>query len=201
MITILFITLARSRTVKSFLANPGTRRSMLCTTFSGLYKRESQRSRGVVSMTNNKDQSGVDSNSTPTPAQDAAESGVSAALAGTRASEPVDQDFVSPPTGAMSLVDHREAEDTDQPAQGVVPGRPASVDESNQVTAGGYGVGVDAKYVPSSMAGPTRRVLRNVSEVRHFFRVNDTPVFFVGATPFNLLGLDRLWCEKCGSSG
>ncbi|MFH0252224.1 hypothetical protein ACG5V6_29030, partial [Streptomyces chitinivorans] len=88
-------------------------------------------------------------------------------------------------------MDHREAEDTDQPAQGVVPGRPASVDESNQVTAGGYGVGVDAKYVPSSMAGPTRRVLRNVSEVRHFFRVNDTPVFFVGATPFNLLGLDR----------
>ena len=52
-------------------------------------------------------------------------------------------------------------------------------------------MGVDAKYVPSSMAGPTRRVLRNVSEVRHFFRVNDTPVFFVGATPFNLLGLDR----------
>lgn len=27
--------------------------------------------------------------------------------------------------------------------------------------------------------------------MRHFFRVNDTSVFFVGATPFNLLGLDR----------
>jgi hypothetical protein len=27
--------------------------------------------------------------------------------------------------------------------------------------------------------------------VRHFFRTNATPVYFVGATPFNLLGLDR----------
>ena len=30
-----------------------------------------------------------------------------------------------------------------------------------------------------------------MSEVRHFFRTNATPVYFVGATPFNLLGLDR----------
>ena len=36
-----------------------------------------------------------------------------------------------------------------------------------------------------------RRPLRNVSEVRHFFRTNQTPIYFVGATPFNLLGLDR----------
>ena len=27
--------------------------------------------------------------------------------------------------------------------------------------------------------------------MRHFFRTNATPVYFVGATPFNLLGLDR----------
>ncbi|WP_347344722.1 biotin carboxylase [Microbacterium sp.] len=33
--------------------------------------------------------------------------------------------------------------------------------------------------------------LRNMSEIRHFFRTNDRPVFFVGATAFNLLGLDR----------
>src|SRR5699024_5358023 len=32
---------------------------------------------------------------------------------------------------------------------------------------------------------------RNVSEVRHFFRTNQTPIYFVGATPFNLLGIDR----------
>jgi biotin carboxylase len=36
-----------------------------------------------------------------------------------------------------------------------------------------------------------RAPMRGVSEIRHFFRTNTTPVFFVGATPFNLLGLDR----------
>ncbi|WP_295107871.1 biotin carboxylase [uncultured Kocuria sp.] len=71
------------------------------------------------------------------------------------------------------------------------PGRPGSVDDSPETSAGGYGVAADAKYVPFDVVGPTRRVLRNMSEVRHFFRVNDVPVFFVGATPFNLLGLDR----------
>ena len=35
------------------------------------------------------------------------------------------------------------------------------------------------------------RPLRGIAEIRHFFRTNTTPVFFVGATPFNLLGLDR----------
>lgn len=30
-----------------------------------------------------------------------------------------------------------------------------------------------------------------MSEVRHFFRTNDVPIYFFGATPFNLLGLDR----------
>ncbi len=33
--------------------------------------------------------------------------------------------------------------------------------------------------------------LRNMSEIRHFFRTNRTPIFFVGASAFNLLGLDR----------
>ena len=27
--------------------------------------------------------------------------------------------------------------------------------------------------------------------MRHFFRTNTVPIYFVGATPFNLLGLDR----------
>ena len=35
------------------------------------------------------------------------------------------------------------------------------------------------------------RPLRGVPEIRNFFRTNTTPVFFVGASPFNLLGLDR----------
>jgi hypothetical protein len=50
-------------------------------------------------------------------------------------------------------------------------------------------VGTDAAFAPGS-AQPRRR-LKNISEVRHFFRTNDVPILFFGATPFNLLGLDR----------
>jgi hypothetical protein len=49
-------------------------------------------------------------------------------------------------------------------------------------------VGTDAAFAPGAAAPP---VLRNVSEIRHALRTNITPVVFVGATPFNLLGLDR----------
>jgi len=49
-------------------------------------------------------------------------------------------------------------------------------------------VATDAAFASPADALPR---IRNVSEVRHFFRTNDVPVFFVGATPFNLLGLDR----------
>ncbi|MGH8892660.1 MAG: biotin carboxylase [Actinomycetes bacterium] len=42
----------------------------------------------------------------------------------------------------------------------------------------------------ASVEGDRRR-LRNISEIRTFFRTNETPVFFVGPTAFNLLGLDR----------
>jgi hypothetical protein len=51
-------------------------------------------------------------------------------------------------------------------------------------------VGTDAAYAPPAFVH-TGRPLRNVSEVRHFFRTNEVPIYFVGATPFNLLGLDR----------
>jgi hypothetical protein len=55
-------------------------------------------------------------------------------------------------------------------------------------------LGTDAAYAPARPASAaTRRArpLHNVSEMRHFFRTNDTPIYFVGATPFNLLGMDR----------
>jgi hypothetical protein len=52
-------------------------------------------------------------------------------------------------------------------------------------------VGTDAPYAPAQIRTIGRRPLRNISEVRHFFRTNDVPIYFVGATPFNLLGLDR----------
>lgn len=38
---------------------------------------------------------------------------------------------------------------------------------------------------------PERRHLRNMSEIRTFFRTNEVPIFFVGPTAFNLLGIDR----------
>ena len=41
-----------------------------------------------------------------------------------------------------------------------------------------------------TMTAPRRR-LRNIPEIRSFFRTNDEPVYFVGPTGFNLLGLDR----------
>ena len=53
-------------------------------------------------------------------------------------------------------------------------------------------VGTDAAYAGKETDQvQIRRPLRNVSEVRHFFRTNLTPIYFIGATPFNLLGLDR----------
>jgi len=36
-----------------------------------------------------------------------------------------------------------------------------------------------------------QHALHNMSEIRHYFRTSEQPVFFVGATAFNLLGLDR----------
>ena len=50
-------------------------------------------------------------------------------------------------------------------------------------------VGTDAAF--ASVSGQSRRRLKNISEVRHFFRTNDVPILFFGATSFNLLGLDR----------
>lgn len=55
-------------------------------------------------------------------------------------------------------------------------------------------IGTDAAYAgtpPETAPQLAEGTLRNISEVRHFFRTNSTPIFFVGATPFNLLGLDR----------
>ena len=43
----------------------------------------------------------------------------------------------------------------------------------------------------SDSAGGRGRRLRNISEIRTFFRTNETPILFVGPTAFNLLGLDR----------
>jgi hypothetical protein len=52
-------------------------------------------------------------------------------------------------------------------------------------------VGTDAAFADPGPGPAHERPIRGISEIRHFFRTNATPVYFVGATPFNLLGLDR----------
>jgi biotin carboxylase len=45
--------------------------------------------------------------------------------------------------------------------------------------------------LPRSAASPTRRHLNGIAEVRTFFRTNSQPIYFIGPTAFNLLGIDR----------
>jgi biotin carboxylase len=56
--------------------------------------------------------------------------------------------------------------------------RNVSSDPATAVEAGAFGV---------TTTGP----LRGLPEIRRFFRTNETPVYFVSATAFNLLGIDR----------
>ena len=62
---------------------------------------------------------------------------------------------------------------------------------SDAVDAGGT-----SRFPQTSSTGPLRGhaappPLRGVSEIRRFFRTANTPVYFVSATAFNLLGIDR----------
>ena len=43
----------------------------------------------------------------------------------------------------------------------------------------------------SSAGSPSRRHLDGIAEIRTFFRTNSQPIYFVGPTAFNLLGIDR----------
>src|SRR4051795_5574196 len=40
-------------------------------------------------------------------------------------------------------------------------------------------------------AAVSRRQLQGISEIRSFFRTNQQPIYFIGPTGFNLLGIDR----------
>ncbi len=48
------------------------------------------------------------------------------------------------------------------------------------------------------VATPTKRTLRGLSDIRLFFHRNETPIYFVSATNFNLIGIDE-WVRnfKC----
>jgi D-alanine-D-alanine ligase-like ATP-grasp enzyme len=63
--------------------------------------------------------------------------------------------------------------------------------ESHEASGTEITPSTDAVFAAPDTSHGQQRPLRNISEVRHFFRTNETPIYFVGATPFNLLGLDR----------
>src|SRR6202046_2497933 len=44
---------------------------------------------------------------------------------------------------------------------------------------------------PDPFGSPGRRHLNGMAEIRTFFRTNQQPIYFVGPTAFNLLGIDR----------
>ena len=44
---------------------------------------------------------------------------------------------------------------------------------------------------PSPGSGDTGRVLRGLSDIRRFFIRNETPIYFISATNFNLMGIDE----------
>jgi hypothetical protein len=54
-------------------------------------------------------------------------------------------------------------------------------------------VGTDAAYAPAAFVH-TQRPLRNISEVRHFFRTNEVPIYFVLSICWNFRGRAR-WRE------
>src|SRR5207342_526937 len=51
--------------------------------------------------------------------------------------------------------------------------------------------------IKRALAGNGAEPLRGVSEIRSWFRMTPTPVWFVSATAFNLLGMDR-WVRQFG---
>ena len=80
--------------------------------------------------------------------------------------------------GAAALVSRRRRRSTDLLDQeATIQGRPGPEPAPAQPP------------MPDAPA-PTPR-LRGISEIRAFFRKNETPVYFVSATAFNLLGIDR----------
>lgn len=52
---------------------------------------------------------------------------------------------------------------------------------------------VVAKKTRAKKTPPVK--LKNISEVRRYFHRNETPIFFISATNFNLLGIDE-WCRN-----
>src|SRR5439155_2018539 len=50
---------------------------------------------------------------------------------------------------------------------------------------------VSVTATPGSASSAGSRHLNGIAEIRTFFRTNQQPIYFVGPTAFNLLGIDR----------
>jgi biotin carboxylase len=103
----------------------------------------------------------------------------------------------------------------EQPAPPVSSGPPAPAEPAAQAEPPAHAEGIPAGWsvVDYSHGLPVERepalppvarrrqrdagVLRGISAIRRFFRTNETPVWFVSATAFNLLGIDR-WVRNFG---
>lgn len=110
----------------------------------------------------------------PTGAHDRAASG-----AETQTSEP------QPPLPKRPLAGPAAAPFVAAPPPEAVEVPPADVD-----LPGGWEV-----VVPPPRHSGRQEPLRGISEIRRFFRTNDVPIWFVSATSFNLLGIDR-WVRR-----
>jgi biotin carboxylase len=89
------------------------------------------------------------------------------------------------------------APDDDEPASPAGPAAPAGL-VAEPATAAATPAPAPAEPAddlpppapPEAIAEPGH-VLQGISEIRAFFRKNETPIYFVSATAFNLLGIDR----------
>ncbi|RAX50616.1 biotin carboxylase [Arthrobacter sp. AQ5-05] len=116
------------------------------------------------------------------PAQPAATPSVDAAPRTPEASSPGSK----PQTPATGSAETKPVAPAATPVAESMPRATPTGPEAPEAT-----VGTDAAFASTVPCPPLLHTLRNISEVRHFFRTNDVPIFFIGATPFNLLGLDR----------
>jgi hypothetical protein len=76
---------------------------------------------------------------------------------------------------------------------------PERLDEPGQVQGPLESESAPATEQDAGLAAPVlvvrTRPLKGIPEIRHFFRTNETPIYFVSATAFNLLGIDR-WVRR-----
>jgi biotin carboxylase len=86
---------------------------------------------------------------------------------------------------------NRPAEQNPAPIPPVDTGTPAPPGPDQADDIPGTAASAPPPDHGSTAGTGSRRPLKGIPEIRHFFRTNTDPVYFIGATAFNLLGLDR----------